>query len=100
MLFPRSLVVFAQALLADVDYRLWRGRCLLRKHFSDDHGVRIDAIHDPPSHILVLNSQLVASWTDHRHGPGVRQAQLFASLKTPQQRSRPDPALPRKWGRL
>jgi hypothetical protein len=36
-----------------------------------DDGVRVDAIHDVPDHVLVLNSQLVVSRADHRHRPGV-----------------------------
>src|SRR5258705_306405 len=43
-----SFVVLAEAFLADVDHLLRRCRRLLREHFSDDHGIGIDSIHDPP----------------------------------------------------
>jgi hypothetical protein len=69
---------------------LRRGLSLLLEHVCDHNRVHVNPIDNPPGHILVLDPQLVAPATDGRHWPRVRQAQLFTSLKAPEQHSRFD----------
>lgn len=78
--FASRIVILLQSSLGSLNYRLWRLRCLLRKHFSDDNGIEVNPVQDAPSYARIANSQFVAPCADTRHRSRMGQSQCVASL--------------------
>src|SRR5438105_6270590 len=74
-----------QAAFAIVDYSLRRLLSRLAEDFKNHYRVALDLIQDPPTLILILYSQFMATRADTRHWSRMRQRQIFSALQAPQQ---------------
>jgi hypothetical protein len=51
----------------------------------DHDRVRVDSVHHPPSFVLIIDSKLVTSRPDARHGSRVGHREGFTALQLPEQ---------------
>jgi hypothetical protein len=77
--------VVPQDSLAIVDVMLRRPTGGFVEHPSDEDGIRIDPVHDPPDPVLIPDPDLMATRPDARHGPRMRHPQRFPLLEPAQQ---------------
>jgi len=52
----------------------------LAEHVEDNHGVGSNAVNNPPSLVLVVDSKFVALRANRWHWPGMRQTKTLAFL--------------------
>jgi hypothetical protein len=69
---------------------LWGLLGLLAEHFVDHDGNSIKSIHDSPCCVFIGDSQFMASATDRRHGPRVREADPVTALQPAKEHARFD----------
>src|SRR5262249_22086854 len=98
--FPHGLVVNLEPFLAIRDVVL-RGRAGgLGEHPGDHDGIRIDPVDDPPTPVLIPDSDLMAPRGAVGRGPRVRPPERFTTLAPAQQDPGPHPRLGRERRRL
>ncbi len=85
LLFSSRTVVLPEPSPAGFNDSLEGRPGLLAEDLQDHDGIQIKSVHDSPVDADILNPQLVAAWSDGRHGPRVGHAQQFAFLQSPKQ---------------
>ena len=73
---------------------------LLGKHFSDNHRILVEPIHNAPCHAGIVDAEFVATRADRRHLSAVGQADGFTPLQSPKQKACLDASCRTKWWRL
>ena len=68
----------------DLDDPARRLSALLLKHVEDDDCLLRYMVDDPPTPLVITDSQLMAAGSDARHGPGVRHPEFLTPLKSPE----------------